>query len=128
VIALADASREQGDLYGARHLYLRGAQLASWAEDWRGILVAACGLKGLERKDLNYFDTHTMLVRAIMAAEGKQSRAGMSAVAKAFADIGQHEAAAMVLRRIRTDWPDETQHGIRSPSEHCLTPPPHEDD
>ena len=101
---------------------LRGAQIASWAGDWEGTLVAACGMKGLERKDLNFFSTHTMLVRAMMAAESKQSRAGMSAVAKAFTELGRHEVAAMVLRRIRTDWPDETKYSVRSHSGNCRVP------
>jgi hypothetical protein len=79
-------------------------------------------MKGLERKDLNFFSTHTMLVRAMMAAESKQSRAGMSAVAKAFTELGRHEVAAMVLRRIRTDWPDETKYSVRSHSGNCRVP------
>jgi hypothetical protein len=49
-----------------------------------------------------------VLVRAMMAAESRQSRAGIAAVAKAFKSIGQHKAAAMVLGRVRGDWPEQT--------------------
>jgi hypothetical protein len=122
VIALADASRQEGNLYGAKHLYVRGAQLASWSEDWEGLLLAACGIRGLEQKDLNFFNTHTILVRAMMAAEGKQSRAGMAAVAKAFTELGRHEVAATVLRRIGTDWPDEAKFHFRDYSGACSAP------
>ena len=56
-----------------------------------------------------YFNVQTILVRAMMAAESRQSRAGIAEVARAFAAVGKNEAASMVLGRIQTDWPEEMQ-------------------
>jgi hypothetical protein len=107
VLALAEASVEKGELYDTRSLYSRAAQLASWREDWGGLLAAACGLKLLDNGSGSYVNVHTILVRAMMAAESRQSRAGIAAVARAFAAIGNDKAASMVLGRIQTDWPEE---------------------
>jgi len=109
VLALAEASVEKGELYDTRSLYSRAAQLASWREDWGGLLAAACGLKLLDNGSGSYVNVHTILVRAMMAAESRQSRAGIAAVARAFAAIGNDKAASMVLGRIQTDWPEEMQ-------------------
>ena len=49
VLALADALREKGDLYEARHLYLQVDRIASWQQDWEGLTAAACGIKSLRR-------------------------------------------------------------------------------
>ena len=109
VLALADASLENGELYDARSLYSRAARLASLQEDWGGLLAAACGMKLLDKGSRSYFNVQTILVRAMMAAESRQSRAGIAEVARAFAAVGKNEAASMVLGRIQTDWPEEMQ-------------------
>ena len=109
VLALADASLENGELYDARSLYSRAARLASWREDLGGLLAAACGMKLLDNASGSYFNVETILVRAMMAGESRQSRAGLVEVARAFAAIGKDDAASMVLGRIQTDWPEEVQ-------------------
>lgn len=109
VLVRAEASLEKSELYDARSFYSRAAQLASWREDWGGLLAAACGMKMLDRDTGPYSNVHTILVRAMMAGESRQSRAGMTAVANAFAAMGQDEAASMVLARIQTDWPEDLQ-------------------
>jgi hypothetical protein len=109
VLALADASRQKGDLYEARHLYLQVDRIASWQQDWEGLIAAACGIKKLDGAEGPYSKTFAILVRAMTAAENKQSRVGISAVARAFTTIGEHKAASMVSSRIRPDWPQETR-------------------
>jgi hypothetical protein len=109
VLALAEASVAKGDLSDARSLYSRAAQLASWREDWGGILAAGCGMKLLDNASGSYFNVHTTLVHAMMAAESTQSRAGIAQVSRAFAAMGNDEAASMALGRIKTDWPEEMQ-------------------
>jgi len=120
VLALAEASQRKGDLYEARHLYSRAGRLASWREDWKGLLAAACGMEKLERMRGSYFNTHTILVRAMMAAESRQSRVGISAVAKAFSAIGEEKAASMVLSRVQAGWPEEAQHSPNVDGGDCL--------
>jgi hypothetical protein len=71
--------------------------------------VAACGMKALGNESGPYSNVHTILVRALMAGESRQSRAGMTAVASAFAAMGEDSAASMVLSRIQADWPEDTQ-------------------
>jgi hypothetical protein len=66
-------------------------------------------MEKLDRRVGSYFNTHTILVRAMMAAESRQSRVGISAVAKAFTSIGEEKAASMVLSRVKTGWPEEAQ-------------------
>ncbi|HKY09544.1 MAG TPA: hypothetical protein VJQ55_14935 [Candidatus Binatia bacterium] len=98
----ADAAMRAGDIYAARALYSQTARIASWTDDWSGILAAACGLKTVEAPRDNYFATRTALVRAMIAAESRRSAAGLHEVAGAFAAIGEHNAAAAVRRRIKT--------------------------
>ena len=100
---------EKRELYDARSFYSRAARLASWREDWGGLLAAACGMKMLDHESGPYSNVHTILVRAMMAAESRESRAGIAAVAGAFAAIGQDKAASMALGRIQTDWPEKIQ-------------------
>ena len=107
VLALADAAWEKGDLYAARHLYLQVDQIASSQQDWEGLVAAACGIKRLDGAEGPYSKTFAILIRAMMAAESKQSRAGIAAVARVFAAVGQDKAASMVLSRTRPDWPEE---------------------
>jgi len=108
-IILADESWTGGDIYEARYLYVRAGQIASWRADWHGLLAAACGMKKMDRGVGPFSNTRQTLVRAMVVAERRQSRAGISAVAKAFAAIGEPEAASMVLSRLRSDWPGEME-------------------
>jgi hypothetical protein len=107
VLALADAAWGEGDLYAARHLYLQVDQIASSQQDWEGLVAAACGIQRLDGAEGPYSKTFAILVRAVMAAESRQSRAGIAAIAGVFAAFGQDKAASMVSSRIRPDWPEE---------------------
>jgi hypothetical protein len=120
VLALADAAWEKRDPYEAKHLYLQAGRIASWAEDWRGLLAAACGIQKIDREHGPYSGAHTLLGRAMLAAEMKQSRAGMTAVAKALTALGKPEAASLVLARIQTGWPEETQDSPAVDGGDCL--------
>ena len=93
VLARAEASVEKSELYDARSFYSRAARLASWREDWGGLLAAACGMKMLDNESSPYSNVHTILVRAMMAAESRESRAGIAAVARAFAAMGQDKGS-----------------------------------
>src|SRR5215475_4350220 len=107
-LALADTARERGDLYYAKSLYLQVGRLAAWREDWAGLLAAACGFKKHDRQRGRYSATNMLLLRAMVAAETKQSRLGMAAVGKAFSALGEDKVASMVLSRIGTNWVDKT--------------------
>ena len=122
VLALADASWENGDLFETRHLYLKVDRIASWQQDWEGLVAAACGIKRLERAKGPYSKTFAILIRAMTAAESKQSRAGVSAVARAFSTFGEHKAATMVSLRIRPDWPQETRDSANLVAVDCWEP------
>ena len=108
VVALADAAQEKGDLYYAKSLYLQGGRLAVWRDDWAGLLAAACGVKKLERERGPYSSTNALLLRAMVAAEKRQNRLGLVAVAKAFAALGEDKVASMVLSRIGKNWVEQT--------------------
>jgi hypothetical protein len=108
VLALADAAREEGDPYYAKSLYLQGGKFAVWRDDWAGLLTAACGIKKLERERGPYSSTNALLLRAMVAAEKRQSRLGLVAVAKAFAALGEDKVASMALSRIGKNWVEET--------------------
>ena len=108
VLALADAAREEGDLYYAKSLYLQGGKFAVWRDDWAGLLTAACGIKKLERERGPYSSTNALLLRAMVAAEKRRSRSGLVAVAKAFAALGEDKVASMALSRIGKNWVEET--------------------
>jgi hypothetical protein len=108
ILALADAAQEKGDLYYAKHLYLQGGRLAVWRDDWVGLLAAACGIRKLERERGPYSSTNALLLRAMVAAEKRQSRSGVVSVAKAFAAFGEDKVASMVLSRIVKNWVEET--------------------
>jgi hypothetical protein len=107
LLTLADAAREKGDLRAARHLYLQVDWIASSQQDWEGLVAAACGIKRLDGAEGPYSKTFALLIRAVMAAESRQSRAGIATVAKVFAASGHDKAASMVSSRIRPDWPEE---------------------
>jgi hypothetical protein len=108
VLELADAAWEKGDLYYAKHLYLQGGRFAVWRDDWAGLRAAACGIKKLERERGPYSSTNGLLLRAMVAAEKRQSRSGLVAVAKAFAALGEDKVTSMVLSRIGKNWVEET--------------------
>lgn len=107
VIAGANAALEKGDLYEARYLYGQVDQIASWKEEWEGLIAAACGFKRLDGVPGPYSRSVTVLLRAAMIAENKQSRQGMLTVAQAVQAVGKHKAASKIMDRIRSDWPEE---------------------
>ena len=109
MLALAQAAWQRGDLLEAQSAYLRAARIASWRDDWEGILAAACGMKRIEGARGLYLNTRSVLVLAMIGAERKRSGAGLRAVANAFAAIGERDAAAMVLSKIEPGWrqPDD---------------------
>ena len=119
VLALADAAREKGDLHYAKHLYLQGGKFAVWRNDWAGLLAAACGTKTLERERGPYSSTNALLLRAMVAAEKRQSRSGLVAVAKAFAVLGNDKVASMVLSLIEKDWVEETDDSAAVAAHDC---------
>jgi hypothetical protein len=108
VLALAYAAQEKGDLYYAKHLYLQAGKFAVWRDDWARLLAAACGTKTLEKEKGPYSSTNALLLRAMVAAEKRQSRSGLVAVAKAFVALGEDKVASMVPSRAGKDWVEET--------------------
>jgi hypothetical protein len=119
VLELAETARERGDLYYAKSLYLQVGRLAAGRDDWAGLLAAACGMKKLDRQRGRYSATNTLLLRAMVAAETRQSRQGMAAVGKAFSALGEDKVASMVLSRIRTNWVDKTDDSADVASPDC---------
>lgn len=109
VLTQADLSRKNGDLYQAKVFYSQAAWIASWREDWEGLIAVACGTKRLGPMEGLFGTTYSLLARAMLAAESKQSRAGMDAVAKAFTAIGEHNAASVVLSRIQKGWVEQAE-------------------
>ena len=108
-LALADNAWRRGDLLEAQSAYLRAARIASWKDDWKSILTAACGMKRIEGARGLYLNTRSVLVLAMVGAERKRSEAGLRAVANALTAIGEQDAAAMVLSKIEPGWrqPDD---------------------
>lgn len=104
---LAEAARSQGDLIAAKGLYSRAGRLAGWQDDWAGLLAAACGIRRIDKAVAPYSATYVLLLRAMIAAEAKQSRDGMAATARAFAALGAKETSSMVLARVREEWPEK---------------------
>src|SRR5215471_17170418 len=104
VLALADTAQEKGDLYYAKSLYLQAGSHAARREDWEGLIAVACAIYKLDKQKDHYSPTNQFLLRAMLAAEMKQSRSGMAAVAKAFMGLGDDNVASMVLSRIQKDW------------------------
>jgi hypothetical protein len=119
VLALADAAQEKGDLYYAKSLYLQGGRFAVWRDDWAGLLAAACGIKKMERERGPYSSTNALLLRAMVAAEKRQSRSGLVAVGKAFAAFGEDKAASMVLSRVGKDWVEQANDPADLVSPNC---------
>jgi hypothetical protein len=108
LLARANTERERGNLYHAKALYAQVGSIAALNENWAGLLSAACGMKMLERHIGRHSSTNALLLRAMVAAETRQSRAGMASVAKAFDALGEHKVAIMVRSRIGANWPQET--------------------
>jgi len=107
VFTLAEVAREKGELYDAKELYSQAGRFAAWRDDWAGLLAAACGINKLEKRTVRYSPRESLLLRAMTAAEKKQSRAGITAVGKAFTLLGEHELASIALSRIGKLWPAE---------------------
>jgi hypothetical protein len=105
VYALANASLREGDLYDARRLFLQVERIAAWRGDWEGLVAAACGIHRLAGERGPYSQSLQILLRALSAAQIRQSREGVAAVANAFTLLGEHNAAAMSLAQIRKEWP-----------------------
>ena len=106
VLALAATAQEKGDLYYAKSLYLQAGSHAARREDWEGLIAVACAIYKLDKQKDHYSPTNQLLLRATLAAEMKQSRSGMTAVAKAFMGLGEDKVASMVVSRIQKDWPE----------------------
>jgi hypothetical protein len=119
VLTHAEAALDKGDLYETRALYSRVGRLASWRGDWQGLLAAACGMKKTDRESPPYPATYRLLIRAVMAAELKQSRAGIAEAARAFAALGEHKAAEMTWARLRPNWAAETDASSDADARDC---------
>jgi hypothetical protein len=104
LLVQAQAAGGEGDIAKARSLYLHVGRIAFWYRDWEGVLAGVCGIRKLDKSQHSYI-VQDMLVQAMIAAEIKQSRAGIAAVAGAFKVIGEEKAAAMALARIQPQWP-----------------------
>jgi hypothetical protein len=126
LISHADASFNRGDLYQARHLYLQVVRVASWREDWQGLVTAACRINRLDGVNRPYSKALSILFRASTAAELAQSRRGLASVAKSLSLLGSDEAASAVLARTQPSWPNEAL-GFDDPSlfEGCSSRSPH---
>ncbi len=92
--------KEKGDLYRASSYYARAAEIAASADDWEGLLAVACGLQRLEDSLEAAMNSHTILMRAMLAAERKQSTEGLQTVAMAFKVTGEW-FASFALSRIQ---------------------------
>ncbi|HWO40499.1 MAG TPA: hypothetical protein VNO43_01710, partial [Candidatus Eisenbacteria bacterium] len=115
VFARAEAARREGNLYEARWLYSQAGRVAFWYRDWQGTLAAACGMKKVDNARDGFFATRTLVVQAMIAAEIRESRAGLMAVAQAFRSLGEDKAAAMTLARVKPGWPADAAPGGTSP-------------
>jgi hypothetical protein len=109
LLAQANMERGLGNLYYAKALYAQAGKIAAVNENWAGLLSAACGMKMLEMHIGRHSSTNALLLRAMVAAETRQSRAGMARIAKAFDALGEHKVALMALSRIGANWPQEVK-------------------
>jgi hypothetical protein len=107
LLASANTERGRGNLYHAKVLYAQAGRIAALNENWAGLLSAACGMKMLERHIGRHSSTNALLLRAMVAAETRQSRAGMTKVAKAFDALGENKVAIMARSRIGANWPQQ---------------------
>jgi hypothetical protein len=122
VVSRANAALVKGDLYEARYLYGQVDQIASWKQEWEGLIAAACGLKRLDGAPGPYSKSLTILLRATMIAENKQSRQAIVTIAQAFRVMGKHEAASKIIDRIRSDWPEDMQEPADTAAPGCFEP------
>ena len=98
------------------------ANVREWVEGcWRDDYNAAGGTKTLEKEGGPYSSTNALLLRAMVAAEKRQSRSGLVAVAKAFAALGEDQVSSMVLSRAGKDWVEETSDSADIVSPGCWT-------
>jgi hypothetical protein len=107
LISRAEEARMTGDRYRSRHLYLQAERIATWRDDWAGLVAAACGIYRLDGVDGPYSKPYALLIRAALVAERAKSRRGIGIVTTALALIGAEKAAHAVLGRSRPNWPDE---------------------
>jgi hypothetical protein len=108
ILELGDGARERGKLHYAKSLYAQAGQVSASRDDWAGLLAAACGMKKLERQSGRRSETTALLLRAMSAAETRQSRSGLVAVATAFTALGHDPVASMVLSHAKNDWVEKT--------------------
>jgi hypothetical protein len=120
VLARADHAREAGDLQRARHLYLKVERIASWNRDWQGTVAAACRFNKLDGVPARHSKAYTLLIRAGIFAQEKQSRQAMATIAEAFNMLGQHQTASLFLVRIGASWPSENSEPLEFLLEACL--------
>lgn len=106
-LAQAEFWRKKGDPYRAIFFYNQAFRLAAVSDDWEGLLVTACGLEKLGRTHGPGTTAHTVLVRTMVAAQRKKSRAGLRSVAKGFSAIGEPTFASIALSRIQESWPED---------------------
>ncbi|HEX2225861.1 MAG TPA: hypothetical protein VHM64_01890 [Candidatus Binatia bacterium] len=107
LISRAEEARITEDWYRSRHLYLQAQRIATWRDDWAGLVAAACGIYRLDGVEGPYSKPYALLVRAALIAERAKSRRGIDIVTRAFALIGAEKAAQAVSGRSRPNWPDE---------------------
>jgi hypothetical protein len=107
IFSLAEVAREKGELYDAKELYSQAGTFAASRDDWAGLLAATCGLNKLKQDKTPYSAIDALLLRAMAAAETKQSRTGLVAVAKAFTLLGNNRWASIALSRVRKNWTPE---------------------
>ena len=117
-LAQAELSKEKGDLYRAWSYYAESAQLASAADDWQGLLAVACGLQKLGDSLEPSMNSHTMLIRAMVAAHRKHSSEGLEAVAMAFRVTGEW-FASLALSRIQENSPSRNWMAREPEGETC---------
>lgn len=96
----AEISSKRGDLHGALNSYEYAARLTASVDDWRGLLAVACGLQKMGDSLEPAMNSHTVLTRAMLAAQRKQSTDGLETVATAFKATGEW-FASLALSRIR---------------------------
>src|SRR5205823_14806459 len=114
----AEISKEKGDLDPAWNYYAESAPLASAADHWPGPLAVACGLRKPGDSPEPSMNSHTMLIRAMVAAHRKHSSEGLEAVAMAFRVTGEW-FASLALSRIQDRWPSRSWMAREPEGEMC---------
>src|SRR5918999_1554079 len=69
LISRADEARMSGERYRSRHLYLQAQRIATWRDDWAGLVAAGCGIYRLDGVDGPYSKPYALLIRAALVAE-----------------------------------------------------------